>query len=175
MLREQVFQNPHLAGRVKRYHTWPTFHTQTVGEHTWQLLRLHCQMFGPPTPLVTEYIVWHDAGELVTGDPPFPLKANNPALKTIYDALEHVAVENMGGQTIVLSESEKIKVKLCDLMEMYEFGSVEYCMGNKFAEPIIVDTRAAMEALIGRLERRDFEGYLAYWNKNLHWHGTRSD
>lgn len=163
MDRESVLTNSYLAGRVERYHTWPTVHRQTVGEHTWQCLRIYWQIFGPPAPEVTTYLIWHDAGELRTGDPPFPQKARNPVLKAAYDTMEHAAVKSMGGPAhAVLPDQERIRCKIVDLLEMHEFGLVEMAMGNTLAQPIVDDTLEAVTQLLRQLPPADEERVDAY-------------
>lgn len=165
MKRADVLSTPYLAGRVARYHTWPTLHRQTVGEHTWNVLRIYWHLFGPLPPEVSTHIIWHDAGELRTGDPPFPVKAQNPDLKAVLDALEDEAVVAMGGpEHRSLPERERLRVKVCDLLEMTHFGLTEMQMGNTYARPIVDDTLAAVRALVPRLpdeDRARVEGYVS--------------
>jgi 5'-deoxynucleotidase YfbR-like HD superfamily hydrolase len=141
MISNQVRSDPRLAGLVKRYATWPTLTQQSVGEHSWQVLRIYMEIFGPPPPEITWYITHHDTPELKVGDPPFPLKKNNPSLKKIYDKLEEGAIFEITGQFMPeISEGQRTMVKICDLLEMWEFGIHEWMMGNRYAEPVIADT-----------------------------------
>lgn len=39
--------------------------------------------------------VYHDAGEVITGDLPTPIKHNNPAIKSEYNKLENLAVQRL--------------------------------------------------------------------------------
>jgi len=150
VIRAEVVSSTRLAGQVKRYHTWPVLHPQSVGEHTWQTMRLYWELYGHVEPEVCAYLLWHDAPELVTGDPPFPTKANNPALKAIYDEMEDAALTNMVGAeraTEILdgvTSLQRLRMKACDLIDMYEFGMHELAMGNRYGEPIVADTRAAL-------------------------------
>lgn len=169
VLRSEVFANPYFAGQVERYHTWPVHRRQSVGEHTWQVMMIWYQIFGPMSQEESEHILWHDAGELVTGDPPFPIKANNPALKAEYDRLECTAVEGMDGPPNEAREVTRLRAKVCDLLEMWEFGNVELKMGNKFAEPIVKDTSAAIGQLGGRLNRNDWDQVLSYLHSKRDW------
>ena len=145
--RSDILKNGRYAGCVKRYHTWPTITTQTVACHSWQVLRLYTQIFGPPSTDVTAYILWHDAGELVLGDLPFPVKARNPDLKLACDRIENEAVVAMGGFIPKLSEVEKVRCKGCDYVEMLEFGLDEVAMGNTFAQPIVDDIKDSLYKL----------------------------
>lgn len=149
MRSSDVRRDIRLAGQVKRYATWPVLHQQTTGEHSWQVLRIYIEIFGAPSPDVTTYIVHHDSAELVVGDPPFPLKSRNPDLKAIYDRLEDEVMQEMRGEGLpVLSTSEKVRIKICDLLEMWEFGMQERLMGNRYGEPIMQDTRQVVTNMI---------------------------
>lgn len=148
-----IRRNIRLAGQVKRYATWPVLHQQSTGEHSWQVLRIYIEIFGPPIPDVTVYITHHDSAELAVGDPPFPLKAKNPDLKEIYDRLEADAMQEMRGEALpVLQAHEMKKIKICDLLEMWEFGMQEMMMGNRYAKPIIDDTLAVVMKMINMPE-----------------------
>lgn len=147
MNREQVLSNSRLAGAVKRYHTWPTLQQQTVADHIFNVLRIYWHLYGPPPSAVFTYILWSDAGELRTGDLPFPVKKDNPALKNICDKLEVAAVAQLGGRLPELTDDARWQVRAVDLLEMYEFGRTELMLGNQFAHPIIQDTYAALRKL----------------------------
>lgn len=146
---DYVTDNPYLAGKVKRYHTWPTIQTQTVGEHCWAVALVYEQIFGPLSTDVERYIRHHDTAELVVGDPPFPVKAEDEGLKAGYDRLEPLALAKMDvAQLPELSETERTKVKICDLLEMMVLGMTEREMGNLLAAPIVIRTeRAALARL----------------------------
>lgn len=149
MRSSDVRRDIRLAGQVKRYATWPVLHQQSTGEHSWQVLRIYIEIFGAPSPEVTVYITHHDSAELVVGDPPFPLKAQNVDLKQIYDRLENSAMMEMRGEVLpVLSPEERVRIKICDLLEMWEFGEQEQMMGNRYAEPIIDDTLRAVRKMV---------------------------
>lgn len=134
----------YFAGRVKRYHSWPTTQSQTIGEHSWQVALIYERIFGELSPPVERYIRLHDVAELVAGDIPFPVKAENPELKVEFEKVEHKALLHMGvGALPDLPDSERKRIKICDLLEMMIFGLVEREMGNLLAIPIIQRTKAA--------------------------------
>ena len=160
--REQILTNARFAGSVVRYHTWPTHQTQDVGSHTWQVLRIYWSIWATPSPQVFTYLLWHDAGELVLGDLPFPVKAWAPRLKKLCDNIEDVAVVKMGGKVIKLSPQEKLRCKIADLVEMLEHGLVEFQMGNKLAQPIIDDISTAIEKLYELMSDEDQEAVRKY-------------
>jgi 5'-deoxynucleotidase YfbR-like HD superfamily hydrolase len=130
------------AGGVERYHTWPTIRKQTVADHTYHVLRIYYEIFGPPSPEVTTYVLFHDSPEVKYGDPPFPAKRDNPELKRVYTALENQYYDEMFGfdHSALVDDEEIRRVKICDLLEMWEFGCVELRMGNQYARPIIERT-----------------------------------
>lgn len=145
MEREAINNSARIAGGVRRYHTWPIHNEQTVAEHSWQLYRIYCQIWGPPKPAVGMYIIFHDIGEMRTGDAPFPVKLKNPDLKAELDRIEKLAVIEILGWPIHegLTDYDYMLVKICDLIDMYEYGAEEWLKGNQFAKPIIVDTKKA--------------------------------
>lgn len=146
-LRDEVTTNSRLAGQVIRYHTWPVLRQQTVGEHSWQIMRIFCKLFGSPRDAVWEYIMVHDMGEIAVGDVPFPVKSKNPKLKAEFDALEDKALEDMGIKIPLIYNAERWQIKICDLLEMMEFGLEEMQLGNRFAEPIVKATASAVRKM----------------------------
>lgn len=152
------------AGRTKRYHTWSMNTVQTVGEHTWQLARVYAALWGlHPTGEVALYIQLHDVAELIVGDPPFPVKITDPELKARYDAMEVNALRRLDVTMPEISDVDKARVKVADLLEMTEHGMLEREMGNMHAAPIVLRTeRAALEyaeARLGRPARNRVEEY----------------
>lgn len=156
-----------MAGLVKRYACWPTLTTQTVGEHCWQVLRIYMEIFGAPSPEVTFTIVHHDTAELVVGDPPFPTKMNNPVLKQLYDKMEVTANQDILGQQMpYIRDEERTKIKICDLLDMWEFGLHEKKLGNQYAQPIIDDTQKVIYGMAGRYAYMSVVEYMAKRESN---------
>lgn len=146
--RDNMMSFARLAGDVKRYHTWPVIRQQTNADHSWNCLRIYTQIWGVPSFKVMLHLMFHDLGELGTGDIPFPLKRNNPALKEALDAEEVSARLRMGIVLWGLDDVERLRVKLCDLLEMNEYGHVERKLGNAFAQPVCDDTWDAFHKLL---------------------------
>jgi 5'-deoxynucleotidase YfbR-like HD superfamily hydrolase len=166
LTRDEVFATPRLAGQVQRYHTWSMHRQQSVGEHTWQTMRIYWQIWGPLPPDVCTHLIWHDAGELVLGDLPFPVKKNNPRLKHECDVIERQALVKMIGgnieDLIILSEEEKHRVKICDLIDMLEMGQTEFKMGNQYALPIINDVRSELGKCLVNFSHTEREKIMYY-------------
>jgi 5'-deoxynucleotidase YfbR-like HD superfamily hydrolase len=152
MNRLQVLSSPRLAGAVKRYHTWPTTQSQSVAEHTWNMMMIWYAIWGPLPSVISTYILWHDCGELAVGDIPFPVKSQNEQLRMLIDDQETKALASMSyTHPVTLDPIDRKRVKLCDLIEMHEFGKMEEKLGNAFAGPIIRDTMAAITNLLADL------------------------
>lgn len=146
--RKQVLSNSRWAGQVKRWHTWPTIQSQTTGEHTWQMLRMYFLIWGPPSPEVTTYITWHDAGELTVGDTPHGAKASSKVLAQELDRMELEAMLHLAGSVPLLESQELMRVKICDILDQWEFGHSELMLGNKLAEPVVMGAIAALDKLL---------------------------
>lgn len=165
MKRSDVLRNPALASKTTRYHAWLTHQRQTTGEHSYNVLRIYSQVWKTLPTDTAIYIIWHDAGEWVSGDPPFPSKAKNPDLKAACDRIERNAVIDMGGVLVDLPEEERWRVKACDLIEMMELAAIEFLMGNRFALPVINDPKEALQALLEALPPLDRTAIKTYVNK----------
>lgn len=143
MNRESIRNSIALAGLVKRYHTWPMLRQQTVAEHCWRVATIYCEIFEIPRGEILYYCLHHDSGELYAGDVPFTVKQKMPLLGEAMEEAEQYGLDNLKITLPALTPSERVRVKICDLLEMYETGMIEYNMGNQYAAPIIADTRTA--------------------------------
>lgn len=149
-MMEPVERNPRMSGEVKRYSTWPTTQTQTVAAHTWHVMRIYDEIWGPPSASMFSHLLFHDGGEVAVGDLPFPLKAENPELKRIHGEIEDQALKDIHGYNGIITDYQKWRLKICDLLEMWEFGRVEVDMGNKHGGPIVDRTFAFVMGMLGR-------------------------
>jgi 5'-deoxynucleotidase YfbR-like HD superfamily hydrolase len=140
IIREQILGSTAMAGRVRRYHTWPVIHQQSVAEHSWRVATIHGEVFGPPLSATLLYMLLHDVGELSSGDVPFLAKDAVPGYREAARAAEAMGRCTLGVRLEELSEGEQVRVKACDLLEMWEFGLIERRMGNEFADPVIACT-----------------------------------
>lgn len=143
-----VMRNQRFAGLVKRYHTWPVKNEQSTGEHSWQVARIYCEIFGSPPAVVWEYIHKHDKAEMGTGDNPFHIKRAHPDLKAALDKAEHAYMTMLGESLPLLTPIEHKRFKLCDVIEMLEYGQQEILMGNRLAAPIVSNTAMALRGMI---------------------------
>lgn len=166
-----ILTSPRMGGEVLRYHTWPTIRKQTVADHTFNVIRIYWHLYGEVPPEVCAYLIFHDLPEVVVGDPPHPVKLHNPQLKYVYDQLEDAALEDMIGEEnamLVLgqvNDVERVRMKVCDLLEMAEFAAVEIGLGNKFAPTIITKVRAALDFLATSDE--DMQRVASYFEQHI--------
>jgi 5'-deoxynucleotidase YfbR-like HD superfamily hydrolase len=145
MKRADIVTSTRHAGNVRRYHTHPTLRQQTVADHSWHVMRIFLELFPDAVTVeVLTYILYHDIAEIGTGDLPFPVKAAHPGLAEVMHDVEAEVLDNMGVVLPDLTSRERVLVKVCDLCEMFEWGREEVTMGNRYAQPIVDDTRAAV-------------------------------
>ena len=143
--------DPRSAGKISRYHTWERIRDQSVGEHTWQLLRIILAIQPHASPELLRWTMFHDVGERVTGDVPFPVKREHPELKRALDKMEHEALLQMATTWgavagIQITDEEANLLKLAEFIEMYEWGCDEVALGNKSA--VLVRDRCLAQALV---------------------------
>lgn len=164
MNRADIVTSTRHAGGVKRYHAWPTLRGQTVAEHSWNVMRIYWELFQDEEDAVNVdvflYILYHDVAEVGTGDIPFPIKSMHPGLKSTMDELESEVLEGLGVSLPEITPRQRLLVKVCDLLEMWEFGLDEVRMGNTYAKPIVGETRAAVWKLTKGDQKLDSDIYI---------------
>ena len=152
MIKDDLFvHDPRRAGLVRRYHAQPHLVTQSVGEHTWQLLRIMTTVWPDVPRSVILYAIYHDIAEGCTGDLPYTVKLASSTIKTEMDSLEEAAVVTMRKlwdipQFREPSSEEKAFIKACELVEFAEYSWNELRMGNQYIE-------AVLQRVIPRIEK----------------------
>lgn len=165
MIDDNLFvHDPRRAGLVKRYHAQPHLNSQTVAEHTWQLLRIMTTIWPDIPRNVLMYAIYHDIAEGCTGDLPYTTKLSSPEIKNHMDALEEEATKNMrrlwGTPVVPLpTEEEKKFIKACELVEFAEYSWNELRMGNVYI-------KAVLQRVLPRI--RDTRLSDAYLNLRFH-------
>lgn len=134
-----VRSDTRMAGEVIRYHTWPTLRKQTIANHSWNVLRIVLTVWKHwvIAPGVVEYITLHDVGEIRTGDAPYPIKRDNPQLKSIMDKLEDESLMEQGIKLQSIDDMWKWRIKVAHTIEMMEFGLDELLLGSSYAGPVV--------------------------------------
>lgn len=147
-----VVRSVAMAGRVARYSTWPTIRPQSVGEHTHRVCLIYLALFGQPRIEVLVYILQHDLGELFAGDAPFYAKRAVPALKEASNVAEDQGLSKLGLVQPDLTPEEWKQFKIADLLEMHEYGQIEFRMGNQYGDIVSRNIMAALEGMISFAE-----------------------
>jgi len=132
-----IRQDPRMAGEVERYHTWPSGSRQTVASHSWQLARIVLSVWPDVPKSVLVEVLFHDVGEVGTGDVPYPVKKDNPEVGRILSRVEQETRLLMClpwgmPSPEELAPATRHVVKLCEFIEMWEWGAQERLMGNQF-------------------------------------------
>jgi hypothetical protein len=134
---DRVLLDTRIAGQVTRYHTWPRIREQSVGEHSWQILRIYSCVTEALNPNFVMHCIYHDTAEITTGDLPYPIKSHNEALKECIDTIEGDAIlkqfqywEPVG--YMALGPEQRALFKLIEMVEMFEWGLDEMYRGSQF-------------------------------------------
>ena len=143
MNNELQIYDPRRVGTIERYHAQTHVTRQTVGEHTWQVLRILTTIWPDAPQHVLLYTIYHDIAEGVVGDIPYPVKLADLKIKRQLDVAESVAVKDMQKHWGLpgcpeISPEEKVIVKGCELIDFLEYALYEKNLGNVYAK-IIVD------------------------------------
>ena len=127
------------------------------------------------------YAIFHDAGEIITGDLPTPVKYYNPLIKENYQAIEDVAKEKllsmlpeeMGKvyRPILFYEQEDVKyypiVKAADKLSAYIKCVEEVKAGNREFVKAMESTLEALQALELPDVSHFMSHYIEAYNKTL--------
>lgn len=163
--------DPRRAGQVKRYHTWPTIQQQSVAEHTFHVQRIYTSITTPQLATLL-YIQQHDLGEIAAGDPPYPVKAQNPGLKKEITEIEDLALKSMSvAWRMPLANPDGYQIalaKIADLIEMAEFGLDEVALGSLFGWPVVVDTLTDVRKRLADLISADRRNACLYIHNRLY-------
>jgi 5'-deoxynucleotidase YfbR-like HD superfamily hydrolase len=159
-----LVEDPRAVGEARRYHTWAIHRDQSVGEHTWQVMRILLTVWPLAPRNVIVHALMHDGGEM-SGDIQYPFKRLFPELRAGADKAEDY-VRNLQRKSIGAPESkplsafEKLVFKACDNLEMWEMGMREVNMGNNYAKIICTRMmRALGENLQSIEELKDNQQY----------------
>lgn len=134
--------DPRRALQVTRYHTWPRLRDQSVGEHSAQVMRILLAIHPEAPRHMLVHCIVHDIGEERTGDPPYPVKRDNPLFKKESDRIEREAHLSMCVPWLLpapqcLTEDERAIFKLAEFIEMWEWGLYEMNLGNNYARLVV--------------------------------------
>lgn len=150
-------EDPRAAGDIRRYHTWAVHHEQTVGLHTWQIMRILLTVWHNAPRHVVIHALIHDMGEMA-GDIQYPFKKLFPELRAGSDKAENhvrdMQRKGIGAPQVrhPLSPFEHAIFKCCDNLEMWEFALREVNMGNTYAKIVRDRMSSAVAENINQIE-----------------------
>lgn len=123
------------SARVKRYHSEPVLHQQTVGEHTYGVLWFILMIAnGRASAELLRAAVMHDMHEYITGDVPSPSK-RLPGVKEVFDGLEaDIEMTVVGERAPILTAEEAWTLKTADCLDGLTFCAFELRLGNREIE-----------------------------------------
>jgi hypothetical protein len=135
-----ITHDPRAAMEIRRYHTWRTLRSQSNGEHSCQIIRIMLCIWPEVPRKLIVHAAMHDVGEMA-GDIPYPFKKNNPKLRDEHGKAEREVYTTMADKwglprLTVLSHDEEKFFKMCEYLEMWEYGISEQRMGNSYAAMI---------------------------------------
>lgn len=152
MRRDKLMSSTQLAGRVTRWHTWPMHRKPSVAEHASRVATLYVELWGMPRAEVLYYALCHDHGEFTAGDTPYSAKELAPGLREGINFAEEIGRNRLDITLPEISQEEFLKFKVCDLLEMFETGVVEWNMGNRYCGVVVVDCATAACNLAEKLD-----------------------
>lgn len=158
--------DPRVAGQVRRWHTQTVVQSQTLAEHQWNTARVLLAIWPAATREVLLFALFHDLGEQVTGDLPYPVKANNPALKSATAGLESSWYRGMIipwnlPPLPAISYNEAWTLKMAEMLECWEFLLQETVMGNRLALPYLDKVAEWLQHQIDEMQMDGQQGWAA--------------
>lgn len=130
--------DPRLAGEVRRWHTRPMVHDQTVASHSWNVARLVLAIHPSASRDLLVEAIMHDVGEGGSGDTPAYAKEQSPGLREESRRLQDSSRLGMAIAWGVpsqrkLGDFEQWVLKTADLLEGWEHTLQELVIGNQLA------------------------------------------
>lgn len=148
--------DPRRAGEVLRFHTWRVNRQQSVAEHCWNVARVLLAIWPEAPPRMVKHALFHDIGEVVTGDLPYPVKKDNPQVGAAMDRMEVEAYLQMSiGWSLpppgYLEGDDKTIFKTAEYLEGMEWALDELYSGNKFATLVAERWEVALSRVMAEL------------------------
>jgi 5'-deoxynucleotidase YfbR-like HD superfamily hydrolase len=110
---------------------------QTNEQHQYHVYRILRAIWPEAPTYLLDHAMFHDLGEVVAGDPPYPSKRNNPDYKAAHERIETAAWLSMClpwglPPPRELSPEEVGAFKLAEWIEWMEKSIQEIKMGNQY-------------------------------------------
>lgn len=133
--------------QIARWHIHAACVSQTVGQHVAGMFAVIEKFCPNPSANLFRAILYHDAGELKTGDWPHDMKEEYPELRQIEEYAAAKFFEENGFPEIELTAPEKLWLKFADNYEVFVFLSRQVKNGNYLTDKLReIMTRALMDS-----------------------------
>jgi len=124
------------GGKVKRYHTRDTIHSQNNAEHSFGVASIVAIISEDCSKDLLLHALWHDVHECKTGDIPAPAKWRWPQLKNVLTKIEK-ELESQISFMPKISDKENSILKMADCLETIVFCIKEKRFGNTHLDEVI--------------------------------------
>lgn len=121
---------------VKRWHTRRMLTSDTVGEHTANVLAIVFILEPKPSRQLVFATLLHDTAEQWTGDVPATAKWRSARLKSACDELEHDMMQENMLKVPALSAEEALVLKWADMLDLLYRCLDELEVGNTTAAEV---------------------------------------
>lgn len=131
------FSYVYSSGFVRRYHTEQMVKDQNTAAHAWGVASILLHLW--PDDCTADMIyaaLMHDVPEKTTGDIPATAKWGSTELKNALDRFEDDIFIKMLPQFPILTDRQRLQIKLSDMLELVLYCRYEMSLGNKNAEII---------------------------------------
>lgn len=118
------------SGNIKRYHIHSVIGEQNVAHHCWRVVMLLYYTVPNPSPNLIKAAMFHDCGEIITGDVPYTAKRDYVELKRMLDGIEKKFEED-NQLKFNIDTTEEVYLKVCDMLELAWFSKEQIDLGNK--------------------------------------------
>ena len=115
---------------VKRWHTRRMLTSDTVGEHTANVLAIIFALDSSPSRNLLQAALYHDTAEQWTGDIPATAKWRSARLKQACDSLEDDMMLENSIKVPTLEDEERLALKWADMLELLYRCFDEIELGN---------------------------------------------
>lgn len=163
----------YFSGRVKRCHILPTITQDNCAGHSWGVAK-HLHFLNPNCR--KELIlagIFHDSGEIKTGDFPWTMKTEYPLIAEI-DVAEtrKFILDNipLGSELLNLTQEEDLLLSLADMLDFYDYCDYEVSLGNTLMQVKKQRSREVLIYLLQKFEDIDsplYESVLKYVTEQL--------
>jgi 5'-deoxynucleotidase YfbR-like HD superfamily hydrolase len=142
------------GGYTKRYHTWNTLLTDTVGHHSFNVACILMFLRPQASAALLRAALLHDVAEHKVGDMPATAKRALPdypgglSFRAVFGRLEEEHMQDAGVELPVLTDEEAWALKLADVLDGMRFCLMERRMGNRSIAEVWVNFHAYAEEML---------------------------